>query len=134
MQSGASKTALLVAGYRARASATSGHVSPVYPVCDDPWAGVLAGDEGMTLAARCDGAFAAEHRTDGPRDETVPVQVAAPVEVPAPCDTDRHVEGGRVHLRQEVCARLADVVRVAPGERSRLPVRQFGLIAVGLIG
>ncbi len=39
----ASKTALLVAGYRARATARPS------PVCDDPWAAALAGEEGPML-------------------------------------------------------------------------------------
>jgi methyltransferase (TIGR00027 family) len=44
----ASRTALLVAAYRARASAR------VSPVCNDPWAAALAGDEGLALAAAYD--------------------------------------------------------------------------------
>lgn len=44
----ASQTAVLVAGYRARASAAAN------PVCDDPWAKGLAGDEGQALSRRWD--------------------------------------------------------------------------------
>jgi len=40
----ASKTALLAAAYRARMSARPN------PLCDDPWAGALAGEEGHALA------------------------------------------------------------------------------------
>src|SRR5262245_41023990 len=40
---GPSRTALLVAGYRARATAAADRV------CDDPWAATLAGDEGKAL-------------------------------------------------------------------------------------
>ena len=47
----ASKTALMVAGYRGRASARPD------PICDDPWAARLAGDEGTELARRYDEAF-----------------------------------------------------------------------------
>jgi methyltransferase (TIGR00027 family) len=46
-----SKTALLVAGYRARATARPA------PVCDDPWAEVLAGDEGATLTRDYDAVY-----------------------------------------------------------------------------
>ena len=42
----ASRTAFLVAGYRARASARPS------PICHDPWAAALAGDEGLMLADR----------------------------------------------------------------------------------
>lgn len=44
----ASRTALLVAAYRARAS------EKIDPVCNDPWAAALAGDEGRALAAAYD--------------------------------------------------------------------------------
>lgn len=50
--SGASKTAMMVAAYRARASAA------VAPICSDPWAAALAGDEGAALAERFDRTFA----------------------------------------------------------------------------
>jgi methyltransferase (TIGR00027 family) len=43
-----SRTALLVAAYRARASARPS------PICQDPWAEALAGEEGMALAAEQD--------------------------------------------------------------------------------
>ena len=43
----ASKTALLVAAYRARETAEGG-------ICDDAWAAALAGDEGRALAERYD--------------------------------------------------------------------------------
>src|SRR5688572_18445082 len=43
-----SRTALLVAAYRARAGARPD------PVCHDPWAAALAGEEGMALAAEQD--------------------------------------------------------------------------------
>ncbi len=46
-----SRTALMVAAYRGRASARDG------AVCHDPWAAALAGDEGRELAARFDAAF-----------------------------------------------------------------------------
>ncbi len=42
----ASKTALMVAGYRALASAREN------PVCSDPWAAGLAGDEGIAIAKK----------------------------------------------------------------------------------
>lgn len=45
----ASKTALLVAAYRARASARD------EPLVSDPWAAALAGDEGEALATKVDG-------------------------------------------------------------------------------
>ena len=44
----ASRTALMVAAYRGRASAGAD------PVCDDPWARRLAGDEGLKLSHRWD--------------------------------------------------------------------------------
>ena len=47
----ASRTALLVAAYRARASAKPD------PICDDPWAAALAGDEGLALAEAHDRAY-----------------------------------------------------------------------------
>ncbi len=47
----ASRTASLVAAYRARASARAN------PVCTDPWAAALAGDEGFALAEAYDRAF-----------------------------------------------------------------------------
>jgi methyltransferase (TIGR00027 family) len=47
----ASRTALMVAAYRARASAKPD------PVCDDPWAEGLAGDEGRAIAAAHDPLF-----------------------------------------------------------------------------
>lgn len=47
----ASKTALMVAGYRGRASARPD------PICDDPWASRLAGEEGSELARRYDETF-----------------------------------------------------------------------------
>jgi methyltransferase (TIGR00027 family) len=47
MSTAASKTALLVAAYRARETAEGG-------ICHDPWAGALAGDEGRALAERYD--------------------------------------------------------------------------------
>lgn len=43
-----SKTAMMVAAYRARASARAGRV------CNDPWAARLAGDEGLEYARRHD--------------------------------------------------------------------------------
>jgi methyltransferase (TIGR00027 family) len=50
---GASQTAVLVAAYRARASAATN------PVCNDPWAQGLAGDAGVALTHRWD-----EHAPD----------------------------------------------------------------------
>ena len=47
----ASKTALMVAGYRARASGRSA------PLCTDPWAEALAGDEGRDIASAYDATF-----------------------------------------------------------------------------
>jgi methyltransferase (TIGR00027 family) len=47
----ASRTAMMVAAYRARAT---GHAEPI---CNDPWAGALAGDLGAELAARFDARF-----------------------------------------------------------------------------
>jgi methyltransferase (TIGR00027 family) len=47
----ASKTALMVCAYRARASAREN------PVCNDPWAAGLAGSDGMELAERFDRHF-----------------------------------------------------------------------------
>ena len=52
MDAGGSKTAMLVAAYRGRAAART----PC--LCDDPWAARLAGEEGIELARRFDGAFA----------------------------------------------------------------------------
>lgn len=48
----ASKTALMVCAYRARASARPGRI------CHDPWAARLAGDEGLEYAKRHDAAWA----------------------------------------------------------------------------
>lgn len=48
---GASRTAVMVAAYRGRASARE------RPLCDDPWAAALAGDQGLQFAARYDEAF-----------------------------------------------------------------------------
>ena len=47
----ASKTALMVAAYRARASRAAD------PVCNDPWAESLAGAEGLALSERYDATF-----------------------------------------------------------------------------
>jgi methyltransferase (TIGR00027 family) len=47
----ASRTAIMVAGYRARASARPS------PICNDPWAAALAGAEGAELAEKFDKAF-----------------------------------------------------------------------------
>ncbi len=47
----ASRTALMVAAYRARASAQP------QPICSDPWAGALAGDLGADLAGKFDARF-----------------------------------------------------------------------------
>jgi methyltransferase (TIGR00027 family) len=49
--SAASRTAWMVAAYRARATAREP------PVCHDPWAEQLAGEEGFELARRYDGTF-----------------------------------------------------------------------------
>jgi len=49
--SAASRTAMMVAAYRARASARD------EPICADPWARALAGDEGAELAHRFDQRF-----------------------------------------------------------------------------
>jgi methyltransferase (TIGR00027 family) len=49
-----SKTALMTAAYRARASARPAPER----LCDDPWAGRLAGEEGAALARRFDQGFA----------------------------------------------------------------------------
>jgi methyltransferase (TIGR00027 family) len=46
-----SKTALMVTAYRARAT------NAQQPVCNDPWAGFLAGSEGHDLSLRYDKAF-----------------------------------------------------------------------------
>src|SRR5262245_1129211 len=46
MQSGASKTALMVAAYRGRATALG--------MIDEPWAAALAGDDGARLAEAYD--------------------------------------------------------------------------------
>ncbi|MGO8996024.1 MAG: class I SAM-dependent methyltransferase [Polyangiaceae bacterium] len=48
---GPSRTALMVAAYRGRATAKE------HPVCDDPWAAGLAGEEGYEVARRYDEAF-----------------------------------------------------------------------------
>jgi len=48
----ASRTALMVAGYRARATARDN------PVCTDPWASDLAGELGLQLAENFDKSFA----------------------------------------------------------------------------
>jgi methyltransferase (TIGR00027 family) len=48
---GASRTAVMVAAYRGRATARPERL------CDDPWADALAGDEGRAFAARYDEAF-----------------------------------------------------------------------------
>lgn len=47
----ASQTALMVAAYRGRASAREA------PLCSDPWAAALAGDDGRAIATRYDGTF-----------------------------------------------------------------------------
>ena len=47
----ASKTALMVAGYRARATARES------PICDDPWAAALAGEDGLAIARAYDEKF-----------------------------------------------------------------------------
>jgi len=47
----ASRTALMVAAYRARASARA------TPICTDPWAAALAGDHGAELATAFDARF-----------------------------------------------------------------------------
>jgi methyltransferase (TIGR00027 family) len=47
----ASRTAMMVAGYRARATAREN------PVCDDRWAAALAGDHGIELSHRFDASF-----------------------------------------------------------------------------
>src|SRR5688500_2926243 len=47
----ASRTALLVCGYRARASARDN------PLCTDPWAAAFAGEEGIELSRQMDAAF-----------------------------------------------------------------------------
>jgi len=52
VDAGGSKTATLVAAYRGRASARAPRL------CHDPWAARLAGEEGLELARRFDGAFA----------------------------------------------------------------------------
>ncbi len=52
MDPGGSKTATLVAAYRGRATARAPRL------CDDPWAARLAGEEGLALTRRFDGAFA----------------------------------------------------------------------------
>lgn len=51
MQGDASRTALMVAAYRARASAKTP------PICQDPWAARLAGDDGFAYAERHDRAW-----------------------------------------------------------------------------
>jgi methyltransferase (TIGR00027 family) len=51
MDAGGSKTAMLVAAYRGRATSRASRV------CDDPWAARLAGDEGLALTRRFDAAF-----------------------------------------------------------------------------
>jgi methyltransferase (TIGR00027 family) len=48
---GPSRTALMVAAYRGRATARE------VPICNDPWAAGLAGDEGYDIARRYDEAF-----------------------------------------------------------------------------
>lgn len=53
MTTRASKTALLVAGYRARASAKPDRI------CSDPWAAALSGDEGITLTKNYDRVYPA---------------------------------------------------------------------------
>jgi methyltransferase (TIGR00027 family) len=52
IESQASRTAIMVAGYRARATAREN------PVCNDPWAAALAGDEGIELSRQFDASFA----------------------------------------------------------------------------
>jgi methyltransferase (TIGR00027 family) len=52
MDTGGSKTAMLVAAYRGRAASRTPRL------CNDPWAARLAGEEGLELARRFDGAFA----------------------------------------------------------------------------
>ncbi len=47
----ASRTAMMVAGYRARATARD------HAICDDRWAAALAGDEGLALSERFDAHF-----------------------------------------------------------------------------
>src|SRR5689334_1301676 len=51
MDPGGSKTAMLVAAYRGRATARTPRI------CDDPWAARLAGDEGLELARRFEANF-----------------------------------------------------------------------------
>ena len=48
---GASRTAVMVAAYRGRATARDERL------CDDRWAAALAGDEGRSFAAKYDEAF-----------------------------------------------------------------------------
>ncbi len=50
---GASRTAVMVAAYRGRATGRDDRV------CDDPWAAALAGEEGLAFAAKYDEAFPA---------------------------------------------------------------------------
>src|SRR5438552_3949868 len=47
----ASRTALMVAAYRARASSREA------PLCDDPWAAALAGEDGAAVAAAYDAVY-----------------------------------------------------------------------------
>ena len=51
MDSGRSRTAILVAGYRARATRRPSRI------CDDPWAELLAGDEGEALSTTYDAMY-----------------------------------------------------------------------------
>ena len=89
----------------------------------------------MKLAVRPDhGPLAADDGTNRPGHDAVPVQIAAAVEVAAAGDAHRQAVALRVHLRQQVRARLADVVRMPAHHRRILGVREHLLIAVRLVG
>ena len=81
------------------------------------------------MTGRC----AAQHRADRARNDAVPVQVAAAVEVAAARHDHRQAVGVRVGLGDQVGAALAHVVGVPPLQRGVLVVGQFLLVAVGLV-
>lgn len=69
-----SRTALLVAAYRARATARP------QPICSDPWARALAGDEGMALAEAQDPIYPHLELWTAVRTAYLDAQVAAAIE------------------------------------------------------
>src|SRR5947209_19904491 len=88
----------------------------------------------MAAVGAKDRSFAAKNGANGSRNNAIPIEIAAAVEVAAACGADRHVIRMVIGQCQDVSAGLAGVVGMSALQGSFFGIGQNRLIAIGFVG